>query len=232
LDTFEEFCQFFKEQEEANSEFLNFHEVIRSNAYQKLRFGPMEFIEQLYPECYFGILPEPVKPEPTGNKVTDCVNEMKYELEVYDTAEHNAIFSETTPGIVKSNMMFKHIMKEICAAFTQEYSFRCLCEDIPFEEITPDDFLIYDSSDDPKFSRHIIIPNVHVSNHLEAKAFADAFVVRLDPSILQVVDLGVYKSTQNFCMLACHKVNSKRVKYLLATNKSIHYSNSLIAYIH
>jgi len=89
-DTFEEFCQFFCEQKEANPEFLNFYEVICGDTYQKLRFdidAPMEFIEHLYPKCNFGILPEPVKPEPTGNEVTDCVNEMKYELAIYDTAE-------------------------------------------------------------------------------------------------------------------------------------------------
>jgi len=48
-------------------------------------------------------------------------------------------------------MMFKQIKEAICAAFKQAYSFRCLCEDIPFEEITPDDLLVYDSFDDTKF---------------------------------------------------------------------------------
>jgi len=82
----------------------------------------MEFIEQLYSKWNFGILPEPVKPVPTGDKITDCVNEMKYELAVYDTAEHNAIFSKTTPGIVKSNLMFKEIKKVICDVFCDKYS--------------------------------------------------------------------------------------------------------------
>jgi hypothetical protein len=72
-----------------------------------------------------------------------------------------------------------------------------------------------------------------MSNHLEAKAFADAIIAELylDRNIRQVVDLGLYKSTQNFCMMGCCKVNSNRVKLPLATNKSILYSDSLIAHI-
>jgi hypothetical protein len=133
-----------------------------------------------------------ILPEPTGDKVTDCVNEMKYELAVYDTAEHNAIFSETTPGIVKSNMMFKQIMKAICDLLIDKYSVAYLGTDINVY-LNPKDLLVYESSDYTKFSRHII-PTFHVSNHLEAKAFIDAFVAMLDPSIHQVVDLGVCKS--------------------------------------
>jgi len=42
-----------------------------------------------------------------------------------------------------------------------------------------------------------------MNKHLEAKAFADAVLAKLNPIFCLVVDLGVYKSTQNFCMLGC-----------------------------
>jgi len=50
--------------------------------------------------------------------------------------------------------------------------------------------LVFDSSDHTKFSRHIIIPGIHVENHMEAKAFADEMVKYLDEKLHPVVDLG------------------------------------------
>jgi len=41
-------------------------------------------------------------------------------------------------------------------------------------------FLVFDSSDETKFSRHVIIPSVHVQNYNEAKASADEVVRNLD----------------------------------------------------
>jgi len=82
----------------------------------------------LYPKYYFGILPEPVKPEPTGDEVTACLNEMKHELVVYDTTKHNDIYSKTTPGIVKSNMMSKEIEESTRAvAYCRLVSNKYLC---------------------------------------------------------------------------------------------------------
>jgi len=47
------------------------------------------------------------------------------------------------------------------------------CDNIPsqFDIYDMDqNFLVFDSSNETKFSRHIIIPSVHVQNHCEAKA--------------------------------------------------------------
>jgi len=78
--------------------------------------------------------------------------------------------------------------------------------------------------------RHIIIPGVHVEKHMEAKAFADEVVKNLDAKFHLVIDLGVYKSLQNFSLFMNHKVGSSRVKqYKSGTFRA--FSDSLIGYI-
>jgi len=91
-----------------------------------------------------------------------------------------------------------------------------------------ENLLVFDSSDETKFSRHIIIPGIHVENHMEAKAFDDEVVKYLDEKLRPVVDLGVYKSLQNFCLFNNRKVSSPRVKvYKSGTFKA--FSDFLIA---
>jgi len=64
---------------------------------------------------------------------------------------------------------------------------------------------------------------------MEAKAVADE-VVNLDAKFHLVVDLGVYKSLQNFCLFMNCKVGSSRVKqYKSGTFRA--FSDLLIAYI-
>lgn len=69
------FIDFIVAQNKANPENMNFHEVIHSKAYQKLRFdvdAPMEFLEQVLPEYKKPELEaRPIKPEPTGNELLD-----------------------------------------------------------------------------------------------------------------------------------------------------------------
>jgi len=79
--------------------------------------------------------------------------------------------------------------------------------------------LVFDSSNETEFSRHIIIPGFHVQNHHEAKAFADEVVKNLDARFCLAVDLGVYKSLQNFCLYMNHKLGSNRVKELLVSSR-------------
>jgi len=50
-----------------------------------------------------------------------------------------------------------------------------------------ENLLVFDSLDETKFSRHIIIPGVHVENHMEAKAFADEVVKNLDTKFAQLL---------------------------------------------
>jgi len=91
-------------------------------------------------------------------------------------------------------------------------------------------FLVFDSSDEAKFSRHVIILGFHVQNYNEAKAFADEVVRNLDAKFRPAIDLGVYKSLQNFCLFMNHKVGSYRVKqYKSGVFRA--FSDLLIAYI-
>jgi len=69
-----------------------------------------------------------------------------------------------------------HINWAITKAFAELYHGKVNMLDIPN---VVQNFLVFDSSDETKFSRHIIIPGVH-ENHMEAKAFTDEVVKNLD----------------------------------------------------
>jgi len=103
-----------------------------------------------------------------------------------------------------------HIKVAITKAFAELYYGKVNKLDIPTN--VKENFLVFDSSDETKFSWHIIIPGVHVENQMEAKAFAAEVVKNLDTKFCPVVDLGVYKSLQNFHLYMNCKVNSSRVK--------------------
>jgi len=97
-------------------------------------------------------------------------------------------------------------------------------------------FLVFDLSNETKFSRYIIIPSFHVQNYHEAKAFAAEVVRNLDTKFCLAVDLGVYKSLQNLRLFMNHKVGSSRVKqykshcHLRASN-GIQYITTLGSFI-
>jgi len=75
--------------------------------------------------------------------------------------------------------MMDHLKWAIKKTFVDFY-----CGKVPFPMFDicdmEENFLIFDSSNETKFSRHIIIPGVHVENQREAKAFADEVVQNLD----------------------------------------------------
>jgi len=87
-----------------------------------------------------------------------------------------------------------------------------------------------DFYNETKFSRHVIIPGFHVQNYHEAKAFADEVVRNLDAKFCLAIDLGVFKSLQNFCLFMNCKVDSYRVKqYKSGVFRA--FSDLLIAYV-
>jgi len=70
----------------------------------------------------------------------------------------------------------------------------------------------------------------NVQNYHEAKAFTDEVARNLDAKFCPAVDLGVYKSLQNFRLYMNCKVGSSRVKqYKSGVFKA--FSDLLIAYI-
>jgi len=114
-------------------------------------------------------------------------------------------------------------------AFADFYSRKI---DFPLDIYDTDrNFLVFDSPDETKFSRHVIIPGFHIQNYHEAKAFADEVVRNLDAKFCPPIDLGAYKSLQNFrpsfmnCKVGCSRVKQYKSRVFKA------FSDLLIAYI-
>jgi len=68
---------------------------------------------------------------------------------------------------------------------------------------------IADSSNDRKFSRHLIITGYYVPDNSYARAFAELVHSHLPEVYRKFIDMQVYKPTQNFRMLDCHKVDNE-----------------------
>jgi len=75
FDTCKEMVAFLTAQKKANPELLNYHEFIRGQSYQKLRFNidaPIEFLEHILSDIEKPELEaKPAKPEPTGLDLID-----------------------------------------------------------------------------------------------------------------------------------------------------------------
>ncbi len=79
--------------------------------------------------------------------------------------------------------------------------------------LNPDyDFAISDSTDEAKFSRHIVIWRFHVKNNEEANFFTKRLLALLPADVHPFLDAGVNRSMQNFRLVNNHKVGSSRVK--------------------
>lgn len=91
------------------------------------------------------------------------------------------------------------------------------------DTISYDDIIICDSSDDTKFSRHVIIDKYMVDNNNEAKHFAQTlinecrFIQQLFKDQSKTpIDMQVYSKNQCFRIAGCHKYGSKRVKKIIS----------------
>jgi len=123
-----------------------------------------------------------------------------------------------------------HLMNHIKIAITAAFVYYGKVDILDLPADLEENLLVFDSLDHTKFLRHIIIPGIHVENHAEARAFANEVVNYLDDKLRPVVDLGLYKSHQNFRLFNNRKVGSPRVKiYKSGTFKA--FSDSLIGYI-
>jgi len=117
---------------------------------------------------------------------------------------YNDYVTKTSLNEMCCVQLMNHIKIAIGAAFSKLYYSKGDILGLPAD--VEGNLLVFDSSDETKFSRHIIIPGVHVENHMEAKAFADEMIKYLDEKLRPVVDLGVYKSLQNFRLFNNRKV--------------------------
>lgn len=81
------------------------------------------------------------------------------------------------------------------------------------------DIIICDSSDDHKFSQHIIITNYYVMNNNEAAKFAAEVKVFVQTHYRQFIDDAVYKPLQFLRLPNMQKVNSARIKRIITEHK-------------
>jgi len=219
-------------QKKANPELLNYHEVIRGQSYQKLRFdidAPIEFLEHVLSDFEKPKLKaKPAMPEPTGLDLIDSLEFGLYEEMLAKVRRYNEDITNTSINEMHGVHLMNNIKTAITKAFAELYYGKVDMLDLPAD--VEENLLVFDSLDQTKFSRHIIIPGVHVENHMEAKAFADEVVKNLDNKFCPVIDLEVYKSLQNFRLFMNCKVGSPRVKqYKSGTFRA--FSDSLIGYI-
>lgn len=155
-----------------------FHEVIRGDAAQKLRFDIDASSEDL-----------------AKAKL----------IELFDEEDFYCYEAGTSAEVIQRSFLFRTVLRAVSDGFYYQYG----------DYLPIDQFIIADSSDSAKFSRHIIINEFAVANHLEAREFAQKVVSFLPKCVAKFVDMGVYKSNQNFRLPECHKVGSARVKKLL-----------------
>jgi len=151
-----------------------------------LRFdvdAPMEFFKQVLPNFEKPeFKDELVKPEPTGLELIDHLELGLYEEKLAEVRHYNDYVNNTS----LKNMHGAHLMFQlkwaITKTFAKLYYGKVNILDIPNIE---ENFLVFDSSDETMFSHHIIIPGVHVENHMEAEAFAEEAVKNLDAKFSQ-----------------------------------------------
>jgi len=198
----------------------------------RLRFdidAPMEFIENVMSHIRKPKLEaKPTKPKATGLNFINSLEFGLYEEKLAQVRRYNDYVTKTSLNEMCCVQLMNHIKIAIGVAFSKLYCSKGDILGLPAN--VEENLLVFDSLDHTKFSRHIIIPGIHVENHMEAKAFADEMVKYLDEKLRLVVDLGVYKSLQNFLLFNNKKVGSTRVKvYKSGTFKA--FSDLLIGYI-
>jgi hypothetical protein len=95
------------------------------------------------------------------------------------------------------------------------------------------DIAVFDSSGPTahgwKYSYHVVVLPYAVPDGHEAKAFAAAVAGHLPPAARGLVDLGVYKSVQNFRLAGSAKAGSVRVKQLGAETAAAHGTATEVA---
>ena len=89
------------------------------------------------------------------------------------------------------------------------------------------DILVFNSHSPKKLSNHVIINNYYHINNLEAKAFYDLVINKMNPKLAEFVDHSVYKPTQQFRIVGCKKMGSSPTKVL---EEIWRYGSGKIAY--
>ena len=108
---------------------------------------------------------------------------------------------------------FPHLTKEKVLNNTIEAILKCYSElDYPLDL---NQIILLDSCGETKLSFHIIIDKYYLSSNLEAKDISIRTQKLMSDELKGVIDIGVYKSIQNFRMVGCTKYKSDRYMELV-----------------
>lgn len=184
------------------------HEVIRGGQKQKLKFdidAKAEDITSDIPE-----IQQPTPPAVESNYGIDVLDNCLLALTTAEQQKYEkdlAAWKLFTPEQRQRKYIFNQFMNTLIRVFNDYYD----------RTITPADFAISDSSDATKFSRHVVIKTYHVPTSHDAAVFTAVLAKKLPGFVAKFIDMDVNKSTQNFRLPLCYKVESPgRVKNLMA----------------
>jgi hypothetical protein len=199
FDTYQDFKVWFA----ANPTQRTLHEVIRGKQMQKLKFDIDAAADKL---DALEDMPEPTPPvacaDSYGLDFIDEYLDATWAEEMRKYEVNLARWHATSPRDRKAQRMFNTILWAIKKCFSDTYA----------TELYSEDFTLSNSSDETKYSRHVVIKSFCVKNNNEARFFTNKVIALLPENIMQFLDAGVNKSVQNFRLPECHKVNSKRIK--------------------
>jgi hypothetical protein len=173
-------------------------------------------VEKTFEEVIIGEFPQKFRLDIDGKK--DVIEK----LSVNFPGETPDLFMKKILNIINDcfvnsfkNIYFSHLYMNLDA-------------DNEYLNITINDIDICDSSDENKFSYHILLAPTKIAayNNLDVKLVVDDIRKTLPEYILSsnLIDFGVYKDVQNFRLATCHKPNETRIKKLI----NISWEDSLI----
>lgn len=125
-----------------------------------------------------------------------------------DVPEKHADDNSAEPHTLEYNDVFGTILKAIRDAFFVTYGY----------DISRENEIITASHGPNKFSNHIILDGVYVSNASQAREFTKTVGSFLTPYYRKFLDLGVNKRLQNFRAPGCHKSGTTRTKKIITNH--------------
>lgn len=144
-------------------------------------------------------------------ELDQCISDEVIE-EYMDSLEQEQFeqWDELPPAERKIEYYFKHFL-----FYLESILMECFETSRIFAlEIDPR-FAYSDSSDEFKFSRHVVCRNYCVENNVEAAMFTQILCAKMPEYLSRFIDVGVNSSIQNFRLPKCTKLGSHRVKRVI-----------------
>jgi hypothetical protein len=167
----------------------------------------------------------PYKEKRLHEVILDVPQKIKFDIDAKRSSDNptERIFTGTQHD-------FEEMMEEIITCIQGRFHWR-YDVDLPRKNI-----IMCDSSNEYKFSRHIIINGYSVSGCKQAEQFAKDVIEDLPEKYSCFMDRSVYKPKQNFRITGSHKDGSTRTKVLLpyidpqGVKHEYHIIDTFIAY--